>query len=192
MLGHPELAAPAQPAVEQHARPLAELAGDPRLVEPDSEQRAALVRRPRLHALAAPVAHRPDAHRAHGHRDRGLLAHGEIRHAADVAPVAVRVRQVLDQVAEGLDSEARERLSRGAGQRHALAQRLGARDTTVSGADRISSAVSAAVDAKRVTPRRAATTRRVGRPRGTRPPPHRARAPRPTPDRAAPPRRPGR
>ena len=137
VLGHPELTAPAQPAVEQHLRPLAQLAGDPGLVEPDRQQRAALVRRARLHALAPPVAHRPDAHRAHGHGDGGLLAQSEVRHAAHVATVAVRVRQVLDEVAVGLDAEARERLARGARQLHALSQSASGRGYERIGADRI-------------------------------------------------------
>ena len=41
-------------------RALAELARDPGLVEPDGEQRPALVEDTRLDALLAPVAHRLD------------------------------------------------------------------------------------------------------------------------------------
>ena len=73
VLGHPELTAAAEPAVQQHLRALAQLAGEPGLVEPDRHERAALVRGARLDPLAPPVAHRPDAHRAHDHGHRGLL-----------------------------------------------------------------------------------------------------------------------
>ena len=54
--------------------PSAELAGDPRLVEPDRHERAGVVEDARLDALLAPVAHRLDRDRADGDRDGRLLA----------------------------------------------------------------------------------------------------------------------
>ena len=64
VLGDPELVAAAQLAVQQHLRALAELAGDPRLVEPHGQQRAGLVEHARLHPLAATVAHGAHAQRS--------------------------------------------------------------------------------------------------------------------------------
>ena len=99
--------AAAQLAVEQHRGPLAELAGDPGLAPPDRQQRPALVGHARLHALAAPVAGGLDRHRAHGDAHGGLLPQSQVGHHADVAAVAVRVRQMLEQVAHGRDPQRR-------------------------------------------------------------------------------------
>ena len=112
VLRHPQLAAPAQLPMQQHGGPLAQLAGDPGLVEPDGHERAALVEHARLDPLAAPVAHRLDGDAADRRGDRRLLSHAELAGEPHVAAVAVGVRQVLDQVADGLDAEPRERLAR--------------------------------------------------------------------------------
>jgi hypothetical protein len=105
VLADPELPTPAQLAVQEHLGSLPQLARDPRLVEPDGDQRAALVEHARLDALAAAIAHRPHGHAAHRHGHGGLLAHAQLAHQAHAAAVAVRVREVLDQVAPGLDAE---------------------------------------------------------------------------------------
>ena len=188
MLGDPELVALAQLAVQQHHRPLAELARDPGLVEPHGHERARLVEHARLHALLAPVAHGLHRGAAHGDRDGGLLADHQIGHPAHVAPVAVRMRQVLHQIAPGPDLERLETLDGlredarpGIRPDRRRAQLAGAQLVLGCEVNRHGTPMMAA--APGVTPRRGATTRRAGRPRGTRPPPRPARAP---------PRRPGR
>src|SRR5215207_4528710 len=62
----------------------------------------------RLNALLAPVAHRPDRGALHRHSDGGLLADHEVGDAPDVAPVAVRVRKVFDEISPGGDAECPE------------------------------------------------------------------------------------
>ena len=89
VLRHPELARPPQLAVQQHLRALRELAREPGLVPPHGNQWPTLVEDPRLDALAAAVAHRPDRHAAHRHRHRGFLADHQVGHKAHVAAVAV-------------------------------------------------------------------------------------------------------
>ena len=92
VLGDPELVALAELAVEQHHRPLAELARHPRLVEPDGHERAGLVEDARLHALLAPVAHRLDRRGPNRDRNGRLLADHQLGDAPHLATVAVRVR----------------------------------------------------------------------------------------------------
>ena len=127
VLAHPELARAAELAVQEHLRPLPQLAGDPGLVEPDGHQRPALVEDPCLDPPPPAVAHRPDGHPPHAHRHRGLLPDTEVGGEAHVAPVAVRVGQVLDQVAGGGDAERRQRLGRLALQDQRLGQPAGPR-----------------------------------------------------------------
>ena len=112
VLGDPELVALAELAVQQHHRALAELARHPRLVEPHGHQRTGLVEHARLHALLAPVAHRLDRGRPNRDRNGRLLAHHQLGHAPHLAAIAVRVRQVLDEVAPGTDLERLEPLDR--------------------------------------------------------------------------------
>ncbi len=128
VLVDPELVAALLVPVQQHRRPLAELSRDPRLVPPDRQRRPGLVEDPRLDLLAAAVAHRPHADRAHRDRDRRLLPHADRRDAAYLAPVAVGVRQVLDQVAMRRDPERGQPLRRLLGDRQRLGEQARAGD----------------------------------------------------------------
>ncbi len=110
--GDPELVAVLHLAVEQHLRALAHLRRHPGLVEPHRHRRPGLVEDARVHALAAAVAHRLHADRADRHGDRRLLPHAHRRYRTRVAAVLVGVREVLEQVAVGLDAERREPLGR--------------------------------------------------------------------------------
>ena len=112
VLCDPELVALTELAVEEHQRALAELARDPGLVEPDGEQRPALVEDTRLHALLAPVAHRLDLSTPNRDRNGGLLTHHQLGDSPHLTPVPVRVREVLDQFAPGRDGERLEPVNR--------------------------------------------------------------------------------
>src|SRR6185436_3283259 len=79
VLRNPELISLAQLSVQQQMRSLGELAGDPRLVEPDGDKRTGVIEDARLHALLTPVAHRLDGNGTDRRRDGGVLSDREAR-----------------------------------------------------------------------------------------------------------------
>jgi hypothetical protein len=105
----PELVALAQLSVKQDVGPFGELARDPGLVEPDGHQWTGLVEDTRLDALLAAISHRPHGNGPDRHGDGPLLADREGGGRVEL-PVRVRVREVLEQVALGLDAERLEAL----------------------------------------------------------------------------------
>jgi hypothetical protein len=127
VLGDPELVALLERAVQAQAIAGLELARDPRLVEPDGDDRAAVVVGARLDALAAAIAHRSQRDAAHGDLDRRLLADAQRGHRTHLAPVPVRVRKVLDQVPERRDPERRRPLPRRSRERQLRSQPTGMR-----------------------------------------------------------------
>ena len=92
-------------AAEQHRRTLLQLLRDPVLVEPDRLHRAAGVGNGGLDDPEVAPAGRTDAHRADLDEDGGLFADPEVGDVADLAAVAVAVREAPEEVAEGVDSE---------------------------------------------------------------------------------------
>src|ERR687897_868078 len=110
VLRHPELVPLAQLSVEEQMSALGQLARNPGLIEPDGDERAAPIEDPCFHALLTPVSHGLDGDGANRYRNGGVLADGQLGDLVDGAPVAVRVGEVLDQVAQGLDAEGLELL----------------------------------------------------------------------------------
>ena len=97
-------------------RPGLQALGQPGLVEPDRLRRARLVGHGRLDDHQAAAASPPQAHRAHLDLDRRLLADPKLRQPARRGEVPVGVRDVQQQLAEGLDPElGRRRRQPGAG-----------------------------------------------------------------------------
>ena len=148
MLLDPELVAVLALPVEEDLRVGTELLGKPRLVEPDRQHRPAFVGHARLHALT-PVAHRPHGDAADDHGDGGLVARAQVGHRTGVA-LAVLAREVLEQVAVGLDPERLERLALAPLQLDGLGEQARPRIER-SGASRSWSALSSSLLAKRMT-----------------------------------------
>ena len=190
--GHPELVALLHPAPKQEARAGRHPIRHPRLVEPHRQHRPRLVRHPRLGPWAhAAVARWPGGDRLDLHLHRPVLVDRESGDRAHVAAVGVAAREVLEQIADGLEPEPGRALARLLPEREALLQAARARQRVQRHGERLLERQLGGVgeaggydreatrDLSRtqVTRRPGGTTRRAGRPAASRAPRRRAARP---------------
>ncbi len=119
-LDHERLASPLRPerAAKTQPHPLLEHLGEIALVEPHGLDRAGVVTHQDLDDVDAPARGALGAHAHDLAADGGLFAHPEVADALAVAEVLVAAREVLDEVADGLEAEGGQ--ATGDGGRHVL------------------------------------------------------------------------
>ena len=108
VLGHSEArAAPPslEPAAQQHGRSFLQLVGEIGLVEPDRLHRPRVVHDLALEDREASSPGRPNVTAPNANQDRRLLADRELAYRSPALIVTVDEGQVLEQVADRLDSE---------------------------------------------------------------------------------------